>query len=534
MSYTSGNPRHARRSSESNAEVLGVSSGTHNPRAMNPSSVSDQAVPNGGSNGQYPRYKAQSYVGSTSSEPSDDAQFDDSLRSGASAIAAAKRSRKKHKHKVAAIALTSIALVLGLFGAAFAFVMTLDSNLHSRIDSSLFNALIPVDTPGDPFYILLLGTDGSAERSQSSEYASDSYRSDSMILARIDPKNKKVSMVSIPRDTEVDLGEHGKQKINAAHAFGGPALAVQTVSELAGVPISHYAELDFDGFREVVDALGGIDVNVPMAIDDYLAGGSIDSGQQTLNGDQALIMCRSRHNYDDYGNGDAYRAANQRLVLSAIAQKLLSVDPFSIANVVSTLTQYAITDLNVSEIVAIAQSMRGLDSQTDIYTATAPTTSEYKNGGWYEILDEKGFKTMIARMNEGLPPVVEDDVDPSTGIVIASTGAENGKAVEAFNKKYYNITKNAEINLRNGNGKDGVCAAAEDILKTMGYSKINTANANSFDYDTTLVIYKTTGNADEAQLISDELGVGRAMLDDGTYLFESDYLIVIGKDWPDN
>ena len=76
----------------------------------------------------------------------------------------------------------------------------------------------------------------------------------------------------------VDMGEYGVNKLNAAHVFGGPALSVQTVSKLAGVDISHYAEINFDGFRDIVDALGGIEVDVPMTIDDEDAGGHLDAG----------------------------------------------------------------------------------------------------------------------------------------------------------------------------------------------------------------------------------------------------------------
>ena len=138
--------------------------------------------------------------------------------------------------------------------------------------------------------------------------------------------DKKATLVSIHRDTLVDMGEYGQNKLNAAHAIGGAALTVKTVSKLAGVPISHYAEINFDGFKDIVDALGGVEVDVPMEIDDEDAGGHLDAGLQTLSGDQALILCRSRHAYDEYGDGDSYRAANQRLVLSAIAKKILSAD----------------------------------------------------------------------------------------------------------------------------------------------------------------------------------------------------------------
>ncbi len=408
-------------------------------------------------------------------------------------------------------------------GAAFAYIYNINQNLKSRVDDALFSVLSPVDAPSDPFYVLLLGTDGSAERMEYDGFDEGSYRSDSLMLARIDPQDKKAAIISIPRDTLVDIPQHGQQKINACLPLGGPSLAVQTVSKLAGVPISHYAEVDFDGFASVVDALGGIEVDVPIPIDDDEAGGSLEAGPQTLDGYGALILCRTRHTYDDYGAGDLYRAANQRMVLSAIAQKMLSVDPFSLSGSISSLSQYVTTDLDVAAIIAIAQSMRGLDSEEDIYTAVAPTTSEYKNGGWYEILDTTAWKDMIRRLEAGLPPVATDEVDLSTGVVLSSAGgaAEGNK---------YKVNKATSINLRNGNGKDGVCEAAQKKLQAMGYEKINSANANSFDYPETLVVYKRESQASEANAIANELG-GKAVQDDGSYLFETSFLIVIGANW---
>ncbi len=153
----------------------------------------------------------------------------------------------------------------------------------------------------------------------------------------------KLRLFPIPRDTQVTIGNHGTQKINAAYAFGGPSGAIDAVSKLAGVPINHYAEIDFDGFKAVVDALGGITVNVPMEINDDMAGGHVDAGEQTLNGEQALILCRSRHNYDNVGDGDSIRAANQRMVISTIMKKLMDSDVATLTNTVNTLAQYITT-----------------------------------------------------------------------------------------------------------------------------------------------------------------------------------------------
>ncbi len=211
------------------------------------------------------------------------------------------------------------------------------------------------------------------------------------------------------------------------------------------------------------------------------------------------------------------------MVISAIAQKMLSVDPFSLGNTVSTLSQYVTTDLDVASIVGIAQSMRGIDATEDIYTAVAPTTSEYKNGGWYEILDKTAWKDMMRRMDEGLPPVAADEVDLSTGTILSSAG---GKSEGSS----YKVNKATTIRLRNGSGVDGICDAALKKLQDMGYQQINTGNADSFDYKESIIVYKKDSQEAEAKAIANVLG-GKPMKDDGSYRFESDFLIVLGSDW---
>ena len=182
-------------------------------------------------------------------------------REDAAGLYAERRRRRSRSKGLKVLALVVVCVVaLGAVGA-WAYLSNIEGRLNSGVDQKLRGTLTTTEA-GDPFYMLLLGVDKSEERAGSAEYGQDSsnYRTDSIMLARIDPKDKQVTLVSLHRDTLVDLGEHGKQKINAAYSLGGPSYTVQVVSQFADVPISHYAEIDFDHFEGIVDALGGIEV----------------------------------------------------------------------------------------------------------------------------------------------------------------------------------------------------------------------------------------------------------------------------------
>lgn len=333
---------------------------------------------------------------------------------GASAQAYARDSygsRRPKRHRGAKIALAVVlALLLAVGGVAFGgvlYVNSISDKLHKNVDQDLMQALsVEKSAPGEPFYMLIMGVDRSQERASSGEM--DTFRSDSMILTRVDPQLKTVSLVSIERDTYVNIEGYGPDKINASAALGGSALVVDTISKFAGVPIEHYVEIDFDGFKAAVDALGGIEVDVPITIDDDMAGGRVEAGLQTLNGDQALILCRSRHAYDEYGSGDYYRMANQRMVMGAIAKKILSSDVVTMANTINSMADYITTDMDVQTIIDVATQMRGMDAEEDIYSAMNPTIPTYVNDVWYEYCDLEAWRMMMGRVDAGLPPYADD------------------------------------------------------------------------------------------------------------------------------
>lgn len=305
--------------------------------------------------------------------------------------------------------------LVGVLVALLAFSVLITVRLGGGISLETRLSLTPA-LPGTPFHMLLVGTDKSADRAENNS-TGGVYRTDSIILARVDPLAAKLTLVSIQRDTLVDLGgDYGQQKINAAYTYGGAPLLIKTVSKLAGVPIAHYAEIDFDSFTSVVDDLGGIDVNVPIDIDDELAGVSLKAGPQTINGAQALGLCRARHAYDQYGAGDYYRTANQRMVLGAILKKALSGNPFLLLATLNAASASVSTDITGIELMLLGARFVGFDMSKNLYSGLEPTKSEYVNGTWYEKVDESAWQTMMSRVGQGLPPYEDSSHDPTAGV----------------------------------------------------------------------------------------------------------------------
>jgi polyisoprenyl-teichoic acid--peptidoglycan teichoic acid transferase len=216
----------------------------------------------------------------------------------------------------ALIVLATIALVGFVVAGVLLAIYVNDVNTRLRPDAAAISDAL-AEPPGfsEPYYVLIMGSDRRPGETNA--------RTDTLILARIDPDEKRATLVSIPRDTRVEIPGHSTTKINAASALGGPELAIRTVAGFTGLPISHYIEMDFEGFKEIVDALGGVTVAVPHAIDDPLAANydiryqSIPAGVQRLSGAHALTFVRSRA----YPEGDLMRIQNQQAFLRALVSR---------------------------------------------------------------------------------------------------------------------------------------------------------------------------------------------------------------------
>lgn len=401
---------------------------------------------------------------------------------------------------VAACAVVGLAIYLG----------TIQSRLSAGVDSGLLSSLTRT-TVTKPFYMLLLGTDKSAEREETGS-TDGVYRSDSIMLARIDPASKEVTLVSIERDILVDMGDHGEQKVNAAYTIGGAGYEVDMVSKLAGVDISHYAEINFDEFVKVVDTIGGIDVDIKIDLDDDLAGLHLKAGRQTINGEQALALCRARHAYDNYGGGDYYRTANQRMVIGAILKKILASSPATIAASVNQLAGSVTTDLSLTDILSLAGSFRGFDPSTNLMSGLTPTESKYINGGWYDVIKEDEWRTMMERVNAGLSPYASEDDDFTRDVAGSSSAIKNDDGTGSSSSSGASGTSGSTsatggtVLVMNGAGVNGLAGSVATSLRSAGYT-CEAVSADTFDHSTTEVLAVGNSNQGLALAVADRLGL---------------------------
>ena len=469
--------------------------------------------------------RARAYSRSTYTGGGEDTQdAAPSRRSARSSRDQASAPKKMSALKKVLVGLLCVVLLAAI--GVGVYVGLVSKNLNSGITKDVRDALVETEYAKEPFYMLLMGTDESTTRA-ADEFYGGTFRSDSMMLARIDCPNKKVTLISLERDTLVDMGANGVNKLNAASAIGGAAYSIEIISKLAGVPISHYAQVNFDGFCSVVDTLGGIEVDVPVEIDDPNVTDHLYPGLQVLNGDQALSLCRSRNSYNNYGSGNEYRSANQRMVLSAIAQKILAADIPTIAATVQTLSNFVTTDIGMTDIVGMAQAMRGLNMAEDMYTAMQPTEAKYDGEMWYNVTIEPAWTNMIKRVDQGLPPLESDVVD-ATGTVMATTGS--GEVLGGSAANVFNTGKQGMVVIRNGGAPAGSGGVVGQDLEALGYDT-DIANASRDDYKRTLVVFNNPSRHQDALEIAQSMGVGQVVMNNGEYNFDGDLMIILGADY---
>lgn len=301
------------------------------------------------------------------------------------------------------VAIVIIALIAGVSALGFFIYKemqkaSINDDLHdvsAEVMETIDKELTGMTTFEEPFTLLLLGSD---ERSGDPDMGA---RTDTIVLCRIDPTQNIISMVSIPRDTKIEIDGVGTAKLNAAYTYGGPGGAIAAVKKLCGTDIDHFAEINFEGLVGLVDAIGGIDVYVEETIDDPDAGDVvIPAGEQHLDGEAALVFSRSRA----YADGDFTRVSNQRKVIEAIIHRGLEAPATELYGLIEASTEFLTTDsaMDVDFIFSLADQIRhNNDYPVTVYTATIPATTQTIDGLSYVIADQDGIVEMMEVFNAG-------------------------------------------------------------------------------------------------------------------------------------
>ena len=300
---------------------------------------------------------------------------------------------------ITGLLLTAIVLIVAAF--AFIGIAGMD-NKYSKMLMSFVKDLNPKAQKGFNLpllqhkqNILVVGVDSNGKGTDPFK----GTRSDTMILVNIDPASHSVNAISIPRDSKVYLaGDHGVQKINAAHALGGIELTTRTIEDTLGIKIDKYVVVNNDGVKKLVDALDGVPVYIEkdMYYNDN-AGGlhiNLSKGLHVLNGEQVEGYLRFRKD----GLGDIGRTSRQQWFVKAVLEKLQSpaVIP-KIPEVLNIASTYVKTNLSLYEMSHLAAALRNID-MNDVEFATLPGAPSKKGYISYWILDPEKTQEVIDRM----------------------------------------------------------------------------------------------------------------------------------------
>jgi LCP family protein required for cell wall assembly len=338
------------------------------------------------------------------------------------------------------VKLLTASLVMGVLlvgsgiGAFFLYQHSLDDNI-GRIGNpfaSLPEKSRPRPAPNGAMNILLLGSENRIS-SAPGDWAHGAESTDAIMVAHIPANRSKVTVASIPRDSLVSIPGHGKNKLSESFRFGGPSLLVQTVENLTSVRIDHVVILDFAGFKNITDELGGVSVDVPKT-----AGAGAATGPQQMDGATALNYVRQRQNLP---GGDLDRVRRQQNWIRAVTLKTLDkgtlTSPRKLTQVLSSLTNSiaADDDFTIGRMRSLAISLRDVRG-SNLTFLTAPVVVSQT-----QAVPTKSAKTAKSAAKPVKQPVVHLDLaanralwaavanDTVTGWLNANPGAALGQSV---------------------------------------------------------------------------------------------------------
>lgn len=446
---------------------------------------------------------------------------------------AARRSGHPRARRVLIVVASVMSMLLVATGVAGFFIYRhLDGNI-GEID--VFNpdvvgsdrpTKLPKENADDkePLNILVMGSD--TRQGQGVGYGSADLltgaRSDTTLLLHLPASRDSALVVSIPRDTIVDIPDcktaTGRstpttERFNAAFSIGGPGCTIKTVESITDVFIDHFVLVDFQGFLGVVDALGGVDVCLPEAVNEPKSGLALPAGVSTVQGDQALAYVRIRA----IGDGsDISRIDRQQAFLSSVIDKARSsgtlLNPIKLVSFLNAATKSLTTDpglANLNEMRKLAQEIRGIPPK-DITFMTTPFI--------YNPDDENTVLFDTDKTDELWRALRTDSVYPSPP---PDPTIIDGRPLEV-------APKDISIRVLNGSSLDGAATSAADEFTAAGYNVVSVDVAESRDFISTAVRYDEAGSNAARTLTGALPGASRVKLAGLGTTVE----VVVGDDWP--
>jgi LCP family protein required for cell wall assembly len=385
------------------------------------------------------------------------------------------------------------------------------TEITPETDPALANAITEWPVLSEQLNVLFIGVDkGSIPgEEQDTEY----FRSDVMILASLNVQKKTAVLVSIPRDTRVTVPGYGDQKINATHSLEGPSGAVNAVSELSGLDIHGYVEVDFEAFKEIVDAVGGVPFHLEYDILDPKVG-ALPKGNLLLYGNEALILVRTR----EWPRGDIDRIENQQKFLKALMEKAINVrDIQALLDMLDATVKYLETTLDADMIFTLAELLQGMDINS-VEFVTLPGDSPEPRAGqpWYFVHDEAATAEIFRNIN-----------------LYGSTRSPTEQLAEVEEEVVEVDRSSFQLLVLNGARWEGLASSVAVLLGNKGYVDIETDNTNNpYQYTT---VYYAPGYEDAARVVAADLDPDEEFIleedEDVAAANNADVVLVLGKDY---
>lgn len=276
------------------------------------------------------------------------------------------RKRRVMRRVVAAVVVFVLLLAAGVAGLLFERQSSLNGNIE-RLPNALPTGNRPEAGVVGSENWLLVGSDSRADEATTGGggrvWKTGQQRSDTLMLMHLPADRRHAYVISFPRDSWVEVRGYGNQKINAAFSYGGPSLLIETVEDLTGIRIDHFAAIDFAGFKSMTDALGGVEVTIAKSVYDPARKVNWHAGVNKLDGDKALLFVRQRYNLP---GGDFDRIKRQQAFLRALASKAASsgtlTNPLKLNRFLEAFTKSISLDdtADAGRLRALALSLRGL------------------------------------------------------------------------------------------------------------------------------------------------------------------------------